>query len=38
VRDLTAARIWDIIAELAACGLVVLGEEGYLGEDDIRTP
>jgi DDE superfamily endonuclease/Helix-turn-helix of DDE superfamily endonuclease len=38
VHDLTAARIWGIIAELAACGLVVLGDKGYLGEDDIRTP
>jgi hypothetical protein len=26
VLDLTAARIWGIIAELAACGLVPLGE------------
>jgi DDE superfamily endonuclease len=24
--------------ELAASGLVVLGDKGYLGEDDIRTP
>jgi hypothetical protein len=38
VHDLTAARIWGIIAELAAAGLVVLGDKGYLGEDDIRTP
>ena len=38
VHDLTAARIWGIIAELAACGLVALGDKGYLGEDDIRTP
>jgi hypothetical protein len=38
VHDLTAARIWGIIAELAACGLVVLGDKGYLGEEDIRTP
>jgi len=38
VHDLTAARIWGIIGELAACGLVVLGDKGYLGEDDIRTP
>jgi DDE superfamily endonuclease len=38
VHDLTAARIWGIIAELAASGLVVLGDKGYLGEDDIRTP
>jgi hypothetical protein len=38
VHDLTAARIWGIIAELAACGLIVLGDKGYLGEEDIRTP
>jgi len=38
VHDLTAARIWGIIRELAASSLVVLGDKGYLGEDDIRTP
>ena len=38
VHDLTAARIWGIIAELAACALIVLGDKGYIGEDDIRTP
>src|SRR5580658_10355649 len=38
VHDLTAARIWGIICDLAASGLVVLGDKGYLGEDDIRTP
>ena len=38
VHDLTAARIWGIIAELAACGLVALADKGYIGEDDIRTP
>src|SRR6185437_4961295 len=38
VHDLTAARIWVIIAELAASRLVVLGDKGYLGEDCIRTP
>jgi hypothetical protein len=37
VHNLTAARIWGIVAELAACGLIVLGDKGYLGEDDIRT-
>jgi hypothetical protein len=26
------------VAELAACGLVPLGDKGYLGEDHIRTP
>ena len=38
VHDLTAARIWGVIAELAGCGLLVLGDKGYLGEDCIRTP
>jgi hypothetical protein len=37
MHDLTAARIWGIIRELAASGLVVLGDKGYLGEEDIRT-
>ena len=38
VHDLTAARIWGIIRALAACGLVVLADKGYLGEACIRTP
>ena len=38
VHDLTAARIWGIIRELAASGLVVLGDKGYLGEDHIHVP
>lgn len=38
VHDLTAARIWGVVRELADSGLVVLGDKGYLGEDDIRTP
>jgi DDE superfamily endonuclease len=38
VHDLTAARIWGIIRELAASGLIALGDKGYLGEDCIRTP
>jgi hypothetical protein len=38
VHDLTAARIWGIIAELAASGLVLLADKGYLGEACIRTP
>lgn len=38
LHDLTAARIWGIIAELAACSLIELGDKGYLGEDCIRTP
>jgi DDE superfamily endonuclease len=31
VHDLTATRIRGITAELAACGLIVLGDKGYLG-------
>jgi hypothetical protein len=38
VHDLTAARIWGVVRELAASGLIVLGDMGYLGQDDIRTP
>ena len=38
VHDLTAARIWGIVRALAASGLVVLADKGYLGEDHIRTP
>jgi hypothetical protein len=38
VYDLTAARIWGIVTELAVCGLVALGDKGYIGEDVIRTP
>jgi DDE superfamily endonuclease len=37
-HDLAAARIWGIIGELAASGLVVLAGKGYLGEDYFRTP
>jgi hypothetical protein len=36
---LTAARIWGIIRELAACGPVVLADKGYHGAGDpVRTP
>ena len=38
VHDLTAARIWGIIHELAASGLVTLADKGYLGEDCLRAP
>jgi hypothetical protein len=39
VHDLTAARIWGIVAELAASGLIVLADKGYAGAGDhIRTP
>ena len=39
VHDLTAARIWGIVRELAAAGLVVLADKGYRGAGDhVRTP
>ena len=39
VHDLTAARIWGIVRELAASGLVVLADKGYHGAGDhIRIP
>jgi len=39
VHDLTAARIWGIVRELAAAGLIVLADKGYDGAGDhIRTP
>ena len=39
VPDLTAARTWGIVRELAASGLVVLADKGYAGADEhIRTP
>jgi hypothetical protein len=38
VHYLTAARIWGIIGELAAWGLVVPGDKDYFGEDGIRAP
>jgi hypothetical protein len=39
VHDLTAARIWGIVRELAAAGLIVLADKGYTGAGDhIRTP
>lgn len=31
VHDLTAARIWGIIRELEAAGLIVLADKGYIG-------
>ena len=38
-HDLTAARIWGIVRELTASGLVVLADKGYAGAGDhIRTP
>ena len=39
VHDLTAARIWGILRELAAAGLVALGDKGYTGAGDhVTTP
>jgi DDE superfamily endonuclease len=39
IHDLTAARIWGILRELAAPGLVVLADKGYHGAGDhVRTP
>jgi DDE superfamily endonuclease len=39
VHDLTAARIWGIVRELAASGLIVLADKGYTGaEDPLITP
>src|SRR5262249_27755908 len=31
VHDLTAARIWGIVRELQAAGLIVLADKGYTG-------
>ena len=39
VHDLTAARIWGMVRELGACGLVVVADKGYHGVGDpVRTP
>jgi DDE superfamily endonuclease len=39
LHDLTAARIWGILRKLAAVGLVVLGDKGYIGAGPpVRTP
>jgi hypothetical protein len=39
VHDLTAARIWGILRELAAAGLIVLADKGYTGAGDhVRIP
>jgi hypothetical protein len=39
VHDLTAARIWGILRELAASGLIVLADKGYHGAGEhIHTP
>lgn len=39
VHDLAAARIWGIVRELAAAGLVVLADKGYTAADQhVLTP
>ena len=39
VHDLTAARIWGILRELADSGLITLGDKGYTGAGDpVMTP
>ena len=38
VHDLTAARIWGILQELAAAGLITLADKGYQGGEDVMTP
>jgi hypothetical protein len=39
VHDLSAARIWGIVRELAACGLIVLADKGYAGAGEyIHVP
>jgi DDE superfamily endonuclease/Helix-turn-helix of DDE superfamily endonuclease len=39
VHDLNAARIWGILRELAASGLIVLADKGYHGAGDhVRIP
>jgi hypothetical protein len=39
VHDLTAARIWGIIGELKAAGLIVLADKGYIGAGEhVLTP
>ncbi len=39
VHDLTAARIWGIVRELEAAGLIVLADKGYIGAaEHLLTP
>jgi DDE superfamily endonuclease/Helix-turn-helix of DDE superfamily endonuclease len=39
VHDLTAARIWGIVRELADAGLIVLADKGYIGAGEhVLTP
>ncbi|MGH3405469.1 MAG: transposase family protein [Streptosporangiaceae bacterium] len=38
-HDLTAARIWGIVRELAAAGLITLGDKAYIGAGEhVLTP
>jgi hypothetical protein len=38
-HDLTAARIWGIVRRLAAAGLIVLADKGYIGAGEpVITP
>ena len=39
IHDLTAARVWGIMGELAAAGLTTLADKGYIGAGDpVLTP
>ena len=39
MHDLTAARIWGIVRELATAGLIVLADKGYIGAGEhVHTP
>jgi len=39
VHDLTAARIWGIVRRLAAAGLILLADKGYIGAGEaVITP
>jgi hypothetical protein len=39
VHDLTAARIWGIVRELADAGVIVLADKGYIGAGEhVLTP
>jgi hypothetical protein len=38
VHDLSAARIWGIVRELAAAGLITLADKGYHGAGHLLTP
>jgi hypothetical protein len=39
VHDLTATRIWGIVRELAAAGLITLGDKAYIGAGEhVLTP